>query len=221
MNTPQTQNQQQPESENVEEDVKVIDNWQTYIKKTKLTPSTTTLKHTLRPFRRGEKRMETFTNRWNHKMTENEYLTPEYQWNFLQTIDQQSPEWVEFLRSQLRRKLNSYYNQDLKKGIFNSEKAISVDQTIQLILDSFLECYYCHQKVKILYETVRDPLQWTLERMNNEYGHNKENVVISCLQCNLRRRTMNSERYVKTKQLINVKKINDFSEYLSDIPNEG
>lgn len=200
----QNQNQNQNET-----DIKVIENWQTYIKKSKLKPQTVTLKHTLRPFRRGEKRMETMTNRWINNVTDTEHLRPDYQLNFIQTIQEQSENCIDFFKKQIKRKLNSYYNQDLKKGIFNTENAITMDQTMQLLLDSNLNCYYCQQQVKILYETVRDPLQWTLERLNNEFGHNNGNLVVSCLQCNLRRRTMNSEKYVKTKQMIYLEKIDE------------
>jgi hypothetical protein len=52
---------------------------------------------------------------------------------------------------------------------------------------------------------VREPQQWTLERMDNDFGHNEGNVVIACLSCNLRRRTMHYERYLFTKQLNIVK----------------
>ena len=61
-------------------------------------------------------------------------------------------------------------------------------------------CFYCLQQVKIIYTQVRDPKQWTLERIDNSLGHNRGNVVISCLSCNIRRRCMYHERYVFTKQ---------------------
>ena len=48
--------------------------------------------------------------------------------------------------------------------------------------------------------------QWSLERIENQYGHNKENVEIACLSCNLGRRTMYHERYLFTKQLEIIKK---------------
>ena len=58
-----------------------------------------------------------------------------------------------------------------------------------------------------MYEYVREPKQWTLERLDNAYGHNKNNVVISCLSCNIRRRTMASEKYVQTKQMAKIVKL--------------
>ena len=48
---------------------------------------------------------------------------------------------------------------------------------------------------------MRDKHQWTLDRIDNSIGHNKENVVISCLECNLKRRTTEIDRFTFTKQL--------------------
>jgi hypothetical protein len=69
-----------------------------------------------------------------------------------------------------------------------------------------MKCYYCKESVVLLYEYVRDPKQWTLERIDNSRGHNKDNVEIACLQCNLRRRCMYHERYLFTKQMNIVKR---------------
>ena len=205
-------------------EIKVIQNWQTYLKTPKLNPQTETVAHVLRPFRRGEKRIATMTNAWNkHVSDKNDsnddkdrnskdtqiFLTPEYQYLFLTQIANQPQEKVDFLRRQLSKKISGYYEQDLKKGIFDSLKAITVDQVIQKCIECHLHCYYCQHQVKLLYEIVRDPLQWTLERLNNEQGHNLDNVVIACLKCNLSRRCMNSERYVKTKQMTTVLKLSD------------
>ena len=55
--------------------------------------------------------------------------------------------------------------------------------------------------MKLLYNESRDPLQWSIERIENEFGHNNDNVVIACLRCNLSRRTMYHERYRFTKQM--------------------
>ena len=107
---------------------------------------------------------------------------------------------------QINRKVNSYKQQDKTKNLYNSEKLITGVQVIELLKSCEFLCYYCRKMVYILYKNVREPLQWTLERMNNDYGHNYDNVTIACLDCNLHRRTMYHERYVFTKQLV-IKKI--------------
>ena len=64
-----------------------------------------------------------------------------------------------------------------------------------------MKCFYCQKLVYVLYDNVREPRQWTLERIDNKFGHNMDNVVISCLSCNLKRRCIYHERFLFTKQL--------------------
>ena len=109
---------------------------------------------------------------------------------------------------QIKQKINGYHNQDVIKELLDKEKFVDIDRVIELLYKSELICYYCQKPVLILYENVRDMTQWSLDRLDNSEGHNKENVVIACLSCNLHRKTMHHERYVFTKQLNIIKKIN-------------
>ena len=66
-------------------------------------------------------------------------------------------------------------------------------------------CVYCLEPCLIIYENIRYPKQWTLDRVNNDMGHTVNNVIISCLQCNLQRKNKNSEKFKQGKQLKLVK----------------
>jgi hypothetical protein len=101
----------------------------------------------------------------------------------------------------ISQKIYSYKTQDMEKQIFDSTQFVDLEHVVNLLRQCNMDCFYCKEKVNVLYEIVREPKQWTLERINNKYGHNKNNCVISCLSCNLRRRTMYHERYVFTKQM--------------------
>ena len=48
--------------------------------------------------------------------------------------------------------------------------------------------------------------QWTLDRLDNSVAHTTENVVISCLKCNLKKGCKTEEDFVFTKQLSITKK---------------
>jgi hypothetical protein len=48
---------------------------------------------------------------------------------------------------------------------------------------------------------VREMQQWTLDRIDNDKGHFSDNVEISCLECNLKRKKQNSEKFLFTKQI--------------------
>ena len=106
-----------------------------------------------------------------------------------------------FVYSQIKQKIYGYRHQDIVKKKLNEESFVDLEFVIQLLLSSELHCFYCRDYVSLLYETVRDPKQWTLERVYNTKGHNKDNVEICCLSCNIKRRTMYHEKYKFTKQI--------------------
>ena len=87
------------------------------------------------------------------------------------------------------------------KKFFNNEKFIKYEECLEKLVISKLKCYYCRKDCFIAYENVREEKQWTLDRIDNSIGHNKENVVICCLNCNLKRRTLNDEKFKFTKQM--------------------
>ena len=53
----------------------------------------------------------------------------------------------------------------------------------------------------VLYENVRESKQWTVDRINNDLGHNIDNFVLACLDCNLKRRCKSVDKFLFTKQL--------------------
>jgi hypothetical protein len=113
----------------------------------------------------------------------------------------------ECMIQELQKKISGYKAQDVQKGLFNTEKFVALDDVIQLLHDSKMTCFYCNSHVHVLYEIVREVNQWTLDRVNNSLGHNRDNVIIACLKCNLNRRTMYHERYAFTRQFTLVKKL--------------
>ena len=52
-----------------------------------------------------------------------------------------------------------------------------------------------------MYESIREKKQWTLDRLDNDQGHNRDNVVICCLTCNLKKGTKNDKKFKFTKQM--------------------
>ena len=102
---------------------------------------------------------------------------------------------VRSMSGMLNGKIGAYRSQDRAKGKYNSDAFITRDQVVGKLLECGNVCYYCKNRVKVFYAESRDPMQWTLERINNDFGHNNDNVVIACLQCNVERRTMYQGRY--------------------------
>ena len=116
-------------------------------------------------------------------------------------LDLESVLQHKFVVSQIRKKLGGYKHQDVKKGRFDPAEFANYADVCKLILESISTCYYCKQVTRLMYENVLDPQQWTLDRIDNTMGHNRTNVIIACLTCNLRRRCAHTSKYVMTKQL--------------------
>jgi hypothetical protein len=194
------------------DEIKVIP-YQSYRKIHSTAPSKPA--QTSRPFRRGEKRIATLTTSWKTNVKQEQLSDTENQLEILRTLEEQPN--APFLKSLVARKLKSYHEQDAKKQFHlvsstapdSPNNTITIEETVRLLVDSKMACYYCQEVMLFFYETVREPKQWTLERLNNEFPHTRENVVIACLQCNLRRRCMNGERYQKTKQMMQIHKLDD------------
>jgi hypothetical protein len=107
-----------------------------------------------------------------------------------------------YYRDNIRKKLSSYKKQDITKKKLNPTKIINFEQTCDLLAKSNLLCYYCRNIVLVMFSIKRDMKQWSLDRINNNLGHNFDNVVIACLECNLKRRKINSKKFKFTKQLV-------------------
>ena len=112
---------------------------------------------------------------------------------------------MKIINGQLIRKIVSYKQQDIIKKRYDNEQFITIEHVIHKLHECKLQCYYCQQIVFILYEKTRENRQWTLDRINNDIGHNTDNVLISCLECNLKRRKTNKDAFLFTKQLNIVK----------------
>ena len=126
------------------------------------------------------------------KMSQVEYLNKLYLGENYEEID--------FVKKEVERKLAGYKNQDIKKKKL-SDKLISYEECLEKLVISKLKCYYCKTDCLLTYENVREQSQWTLDRLDNSIGHEKDNVVICCLKCNLERRTTNKDAFMFTKNL--------------------
>ena len=108
---------------------------------------------------------------------------------------------INLLISDLKKKISGYKAQDVRKNVLLPLKFITYEILIQKLVESKLKCYYCLNQMALIYENIRQMNQWTLDRIDNNLGHNSDNVLISCLECNLKRKDMNKDKFLFTKQL--------------------
>lgn len=109
---------------------------------------------------------------------------------------------------QIEKKISSYKQQDIDKKLLNNEKFINTKYIIEKLIDSEIKCYYCKCEMYILYKNVRDLKQWSVDRVNNDLGHDNDNIVLACLDCNLKRRRKSADKFLFTKQLNIIKQDN-------------
>jgi hypothetical protein len=106
---------------------------------------------------------------------------------------------------QIHRKIYGYKQQDLIKKLYNEKEFITFESVINKMVDCQLKCYYCSCEMNVLYDIAREMTQWTVDRINNDLGHNLTNYYLACLECNLKRRRRSDDKFLFTKQMKIVK----------------
>ena len=102
---------------------------------------------------------------------------------------------------QINKKISSYKQQDILKKILNTEQFIDFNCVINKMIECELKCRYCICEMSVLYDITREMKQWSVDRIDNDKGHNKDNFHLACLECNLKRRRKTDEKFLFTKQL--------------------
>lgn len=201
------ENEEELEDENICNTKQII--FKPIIKKTKNTGPDKKV------YKKNKKRVVSET--WNLPI---EYLYFEKQWEIIQEIYQQdktinqtlnqpvgnSNKEIKTLLREVERKIYGYKHQDIEKNIYEPAEFLSFQDIIQQMMNCKMKCYYCYCEMFVLYEKVLESKQWTVDRLDNYKGHNKDNFVLACLECNLKRRRRTSDKFLFTKQLKIVKK---------------
>lgn len=132
-------------------------------------------------------------------------ITHSYQMDMLRKIYIIGIDYVEpnvsLIMSELNHKIQGYKGQDVKKEIHDQITLINIEDVLEKLVSSQLSCCYCAKPILVLYKNVREPMQWTLDRIDNTLSHTRDNTCIACLKCNLQRRVIDAEKFTFTKKL--------------------
>jgi hypothetical protein len=120
---------------------------------------------------------------------------------FFDNISTTKIEESTIMLQQIKQKISGYKRQDIIKNMWNESNFIDISHVIHSMIDSKLLCYYCRQSMRVLYEVSREMTQWTIDRIDNDKGHNNDNYHLACLECNLKRRRQTDAKFLFTKQL--------------------
>lgn len=140
------------------------------------------------------------------KNTTNQIFTSQHNMDIIKEllIEPTSENGVLF-KKEIDNKINGYKNQDIIKNLFESTIFVTFNHIIIMLNKCNCKCHYCDKDLQIFYKYVREKSQWSLDRINNDEGHNINNVVISCLDCNLKKKRTSEKSFLFTKQLKIVK----------------
>jgi hypothetical protein len=147
-----------------------------------------------------KKRIE--SNKWNHLLKEE--ITLDNQLKIINDLFNSrlndNDEICKIIKQQVNHKIASYKSQDVIKNLYNEDKFIKFEDILEKMIESELKCYYCKDNMIVLYDFVREIKQWSVDRIDNDKGHNKDNFYLACLECNLKRRRQSDTKFLFTKQ---------------------
>ena len=161
----------------------------------------------------GKRNIDSFSNKDKKRLESEKWKNKELlldnkkQINILNKLYlKEEYEGIKTVQSSINKKIKGYENQDIKKDKLNKKKLIKYDDLLEILVISKLKCYYCKCDCLLMYDNVREKKQWTLDRLDNEEGHNRDNVVVSCLECNLKKGTIDDKKFKFAKQMRIIKK---------------
>jgi hypothetical protein len=134
-----------------------------------------------------------------------EYYLHENQMKIINDIYQNNYNYTDDISKiafqQINRKIYGYKQQDIIKNLFVQDKFINLNSVINKMIKCELKCYYCSNEMSVLYDISREAKQWSVDRIDNDLGHNLDNYYLACLECNLKRRRRSDDKFLFTKQL--------------------
>ncbi len=161
----------------------------------------------------GKRNIDSFSNKDKKRLESEKWKNKELlldnkkQINILNKLYlKEEYEGIKIVQRSINKKIKGYENQDIKKDKLNKKKLINYEDLLEILVISKLKCYYCKCDCLLMYDNVREKKQWTLDRLNNDEGHNRDNVVVSCLECNLKKGTIDDKKFKFAKQMRIIKK---------------
>ena len=91
---------------------------------------------------------------------------------------------VPFTDKFLRGKLSGYKKQDEENGLVNRNRAADLFDVQELIKRECNSCFNCGNTLDTSSHALSHETHFTLDRLNNSYGHLKGNLQLSCWRCN-------------------------------------
>jgi hypothetical protein len=146
------------------------------------------------------------TEKWSFEKERYDYL---HQLKMINDISSNNFNYIDEVSKiaiqEINKKMSGYKQQDKMKKMLDEDKFLTFESIINKMLECDLKCRYCKLEMNVLYDISREMKQWSVDRIDNDQGHNINNFHLACLDCNLKRRRRTDEKFLFTKQLNIVK----------------
>jgi len=157
-----------------------------------------------------ESKKRVITKKWTFSVENYEHI---HQLNMVENImnkndNDKNDKVIKIVIQEINKKISSYKQQDILKKKLDVNKFITFEEVIKQMVECDLKCRYCKENMNVLYDVSREMKQWSVDRIDNNLGHNIDNFYLSCLDCNLKKRRRSDEKFLFTKQLNLIKKDN-------------
>jgi hypothetical protein len=152
-----------------------------------------------------ETKLRVETKTWGLNEDELSYQTQLHIIHNILDTTLEKDKYVAMFLAHIKNKIGGYKQQDILKKKLNEQQLVKFKEVVELLTNCEMKCHYCSEQMFILYEKVREKKQWTLDRINNDIGHNNGNLVVACLECNLKRRRTNKDAFMFTKNMVIVR----------------
>jgi len=105
------------------------------------------------------------------------------------------------LHTKILDKIASHRSYDKKNNMYDETEFINFEDIFMKLCRHKGKCYYCSQNLKILNYRRYQSNQMSIDRLDSSIGHCKQNTVISCLHCNIKKGSKTQTEYKKTLSL--------------------
>jgi hypothetical protein len=131
------------------------------------------------------------------------YFNFDHLWKIINDINnsQYDTDITKITLQEINKKISSYKQQDILKKRWDENKFLTLECILKKMIECELKCRYCKCEIFVLYDKSREMKQWSIDRIDNNLGHNKDNFHLACLECNLQRRRRTDDKFLFTKQL--------------------
>lgn len=112
------------------------------------------------------------------------------------------------LRVKILDKINSHKNYDISKN-FDINEIIDFEYVYVLMYKQKGKCFYCDCNLKFLHYANHQQNQFSLDRIDSiNKGHCKGNILLSCLNCNIRKGQKSPKEFKEQLRKENLNRIN-------------